>query len=269
MMMSPGKSLFLLALLVPSFSFAGGDNPPKITGVWKGVPVSPDDPNWHIEDIACMFNCSSAQYNRLLELLEDPGNREKSLSELYEESLEFASNYLATLLTDEGKRQQQNYKPGDDPTVDCTPDRDGLRHQVTAPVPMEIEQQNDKVFIRYEFWNAERTVFMDGRDHPTNGEQSRLGHSIGHYEGSTLVIDTVDVIPMSVVNLPGGPLFTAPGTIFGERYTITDDGKRLVLEYSINDPVNFHTPFKGIVTYLLAPDWELGEWKCEAVTGKF
>ena len=260
--------LTLLAAIVPLLACAENATPPELTGVWKTVAVSPDDPNWHVEDIACMFNCSAVQYNFLLDLLQDPENDNKSLSELFEESQTYATTHLAELVTPEAKLQQEAYDPTDDPTVDCSPDGDGLRHQVTAPVPMQIEQHPDTVIFRYEYWNAVRTIYMDGRGHPTDVDQSRLGHSIGHYEDTSLVIDTVGMIPMAV-NLPSGHLKTSPNARFGEHYTLTDNGKRLVLEYTIDDPMYFRTPYKGIVTFLLAPDWELGEWKCEAITGEF
>lgn len=268
MLISLRRTLVLLATVVPILASAADDDIPNLIGVWKTVPVSLDDPNWHIADIACMFNCSAVQYNYLLDLLAEPDNEEKSLTELFEESQEYAAKYLAELVTPEAKRQQETFNPSDDPTLDCSPDGDGLRHQVTAPVPMQIEQHSDKVILRYEYWNAERTVFMDGRTHPTDAAQSRLGHSIGQYEGSTLVVESVNMIPMSV-NLPDGRVVTGPGATFGERYTLTDGGERLVLEYSIDDPVHFRMPYKGIITYLLARDWELGEWKCEAITGEF
>jgi len=260
--------LTLIAAIFPLLACAATEPPPGLTGVWKTVAVSPDDPNWHIEDIACMFNCSAVQYNFLLELLKDSVNNDKPLTELFEESQTYATSYLADLVTPEAKRQQEAFDPTSDPTVDCSPDGDGLRHQVTAPVPMQIEQHRDKVIFRYEYWNAVRTIYMDGRGHPTDVAESRLGHSIGHYEDASLVIDTVGMIPMSV-NLPGGPVRTSPNARFVEHYTLTDEGKRLVLEYTIDDPMYFRTPYKGIVTFLLAPDWELGEWNCEAITGKF
>jgi hypothetical protein len=49
--------------------------------------------------------------------------------------------------------------------------------------------------IRYEYWNAVRTVYMDGRPDPPDIAPSWLGHSIGWFEGATLVVDTSGLIP--------------------------------------------------------------------------
>ena len=53
-----------------------------------------------------------------------------------------------------------------------------------------IEILDDRVMLRNEFFDTERTVWLDGRQHPENGERTNHGHSIGHWEGDTLVVDT-------------------------------------------------------------------------------
>ena len=72
----------------------------------------------------------------------------------------------SNLLTPAGLEKQAQYDPAQGAALDCTPEGDSLRHQITAPVPMEIEQFDDKVVFRYEYWNAVRTVYLDGRTLP-------------------------------------------------------------------------------------------------------
>jgi hypothetical protein len=45
--------------------------------------------------------------------------------------------------------------------------------------------------------NRLRRIYTDGRSHPANPEPTFHGHSIGHWEGSTLVVDTVGVVPQA------------------------------------------------------------------------
>ena len=58
--------------------------------------------------------------------------------------------------------------------------------------PFEIVQTANRILFLYEggghVW---RQIWMDGRDHPKDPNPDWLGHSIGHWEGSTLVVDTV------------------------------------------------------------------------------
>ena len=55
---------------------------------------------------------------------------------------------------------------------------------------IEINEDEQIILIRSEFWDEERTVYMDGRGHPGEGERYASGHSIGRWDGETLVIDT-------------------------------------------------------------------------------
>ena len=45
--------------------------------------------------------------------------------------------------------------------------------------------------------NRIRRIYTDGRGHPDVSDPSFHGHSIGHWEGDTLVVDTVDIIPQA------------------------------------------------------------------------
>ena len=134
---------------------------------------------------------------------------------------------------------------------------------------MEIEQFDDKVIFRYEYWNAVRTVYLDGRALPPDASRTRLGHSTGYYEGNTLVVETTHVIP-NVIGVPGGgALAPDPDTRFVERYTHHAGNGRLDLELAIIDPVHFRRPYENQRSFLPEPDWELEEFVCEAITGEY
>ena len=67
----------------------------------------------------------------------------------------------------------------------------GLVAGLTSPHCLsEIEIFDDRVIIRDEWFDAERVMDADGREHPVDGERTRLGHSVGRWEGDTLVVDT-------------------------------------------------------------------------------
>jgi len=58
-----------------------------------------------------------------------------------------------------------------------------------------IEQDDNKVTLTYGFMNIVRTIHLDMDEHPDNIELTRAGHSVGHWEGNTLVVDTVGFLP--------------------------------------------------------------------------
>ena len=77
-----------------------------------------------------------------------------------------------------------------DPEGFCLPP--GGPRSMGTPYPAEIVQHRDRIFIIFEggghVW---REIHMDGREHPENPSLSYFGHSVGHWEGDTLVVDTV------------------------------------------------------------------------------
>ncbi len=249
---------------------AGDIEPPKISGVWTNALLSPEDERWRIVDIACARGgCSLTGFTYLQGLLNDEKNADRSVKELYFDMGDYEKEQNKNLLTPLGQKKQAEYKPSEGAALDCTPEGDSLRHQMLAPLPMEIEQLEDRVIFRYEYWNAVRTVYLDGRAYPEGNPATRLGHSVGHYEGPTLVVKTTHVIP-NVTSVPGGGAFApAPDAIFEERYTHNADNSRLDLELTIIDPVHFRKPYGNQRSFLPAPDWELDEFVCEAITGEY
>ena len=161
------------------------------------------------------------------------------MRELVAETQAYNSKHISALLTPLAVKKAAQYDPAKGAALDCDPDGDGWRHQILAPLPIVIEQYNDTVVILYEYWNAVRTVYMDGRGHPADAPLTRLGHSIGRYEGSTLVVETTALQP-NLIGIPGGgALLHSNDAIAIERYTRSPDGNRLDLEWSMVDPVHF------------------------------
>lgn len=58
-----------------------------------------------------------------------------------------------------------------------------------------IEQDDDSITLTYGFMDIVRTIHLNMDSHPEDIEPSRAGHSIGKWEGNTLVVDTVGFLP--------------------------------------------------------------------------
>ena len=156
----------------------------------------------------------------------------------------------------------------EDAALDCTPKGDGLQHQIAAPPAIKFEVLADRILIRYEYWNAVRTIYMDGRPVPDDFPASRLGFSTGRYEGNALIVDTVALEP-SQISLMGNKFFLDDDARFVEKHELSDDGTRMDIEWSVIDPVNLRGPYTGRMAWLLAPGWELDKWSCDAITGEY
>lgn len=241
---------------------------PAFSGVWKSPGIALDDMAWSIADLACRNGCSQVSYEYLNDLLGDPANDDASVFELYNDTQAFNRNYVSSLIRPETLQTMADYDAADDAALDCTPEGDGLQHQLRAPPAIEFEQHADRIVIRYEYWNAVRNIFLDGRMATADVEPTRLGYSVGRFEDGVLVVDTANLIP-SQISLIGNKFYLSEEARFIERYKMSDDGMRLDIEWSVIDPVNLRGPYTGVMAWLRAPGWELHEWRCEAITGEF
>jgi hypothetical protein len=85
-----------------------------------------------------------------------------------------------------------------------------------------------------------RTVYMDGRTHPANLSPRPRGHSVGHWEGDTLVIDTVGFDEGAWIDNLGMPTTEKLHTI--EKFTRTDFGT-IKYEITVDDPGAYTAPW--------------------------
>ena len=137
---------------------------------------------------------------------------------------------------------------------------------LVAPYLHEIELREDAVVIRNERFNAERIIYTDGRGHPENGERTNQGHSIGRWEGDTLVVDTAlfadHRAPISgQQGNEGVPAGAAKRAV--ERYTLSEDGTRLLIDFTVEDPEYLAEPFSGHVEWYYAPHFEMLGFGCD------
>lgn len=243
---------------------------PKLAGFYLTHSVALDDPRWRIEDLACRGSCSLGGFKHLQALLNDPKNTDRSVKELLQDVAAFSKKESEGLMTQAAKEKAKRYDPAADPVIEeCKPDHDGWKHQLLAPLPMQIDQYDDRVELRYEYWNVVRTVYTDGRGFKPNVPPSRLGQSIGRYEGKTLVVETTGILP-NLFQLPGmGGFKHSDQARALERYTLSEDGERLDLEWAFIDPENFVRPVQGQKSWLYSADGELEEFSCDAVTGQY
>ena len=103
-----------------------------------------------------------------------------------------------------------------------------------------------------------RQVFLDGRGHPPDPNPSWMGHSVGRWEGETLVVDTVGFNDRSwIIVYPHTEALRMT-----ERYRRVDFG-RLEILVTFEDPGAFAKPWTWNLTWHLAPQEELIEFVCE------
>jgi hypothetical protein len=132
---------------------------------------------------------------------------------------------------------------------------------VQLPYLYEIEVLDDRVLISSEFYAVERTIYMDGREHPQDGERTIQGHSIGRWEGATLVVDTQLFADSRLGHGPGVPSGSRKHTI--ERFERSADGTELGVEIYVEDPEFVTEPYSVSVTWTYAPERQMDSFGCD------
>lgn len=148
-----------------------------------------------------------------------------------------------------------------DPTSRCLPQ--GMPRFMVASYPLEILQTKGQVTIIAEWSSQVRRIFTDGRGHPPADEVDVTfnGHSIGHWEGQTLVVDTIGI--RGDTSFDASPLTHSDQLTVGERIYLKDP-KTLVVDLTVTDPGAFTAPWKVRRTYRHGgPDARIMEYVCE------
>ena len=132
----------------------------------------------------------------------------------------------------------------------------GLPRLMNHVGPFEILQSKSRVLVLFETNNSIEQIWTDGRGHPEDLDPSWMGHSIGHWEGATLVVDIVGLTDKSWLDTAGHPHSDALHVI--ERIRRVDHDS-LENTLTFEDPKAYTRTWTSIVNYKLRPDWSLKE----------
>jgi hypothetical protein len=158
--------------------------------------------------------------------------------------------------TPEGAKRYQGKRI--DFTAYCLPW--GYSRAGQVEYPLEIIQKPERLAFLFESNNVFHVVFTDGRDHPKDLEPNWLGHSVGKWEGDTLVIDTIGFNGKTYIDTAEHPSSDALHVI--ERISYMDR-QHLNYEITWEDPKMYTKPFKNTRVYArMKPGDELMEYWC-------
>ena len=139
-----------------------------------------------------------------------------------------------------GKQKYDTVDHSKDPLAYCLPI--GPNRGMQAPMPFQIVQAKDVITILLEMQNTFRIIYMDGRGHPDilQDYPQWMGHSIGHFEGNTLVVETVGVDARTWIDTEGKEHSDKLRLV--ERFQKTNDNL-INWTVTIEDPVFYTQPW--------------------------
>ncbi len=161
--------------------------------------------------------------------------------------------------TDWGSKAYKDYNPKNDYAGACLPY--GFPRAIAGLHPLQLVQNDDFLAFLFEQNSWFTVVPIDGRPHPKDAKDNPtwFGNSVGHWEGDTLVIDTIGTNGYTMLDY-SHPHSTELHLI--QKFTRTDFG-HMDYEMTVDDPKAYKGLIKNQRTFLLRPEWETMEYSCE------
>lgn len=169
------------------------------------------------------------------------------------------------LLPGPAKLLEQRFKDADEGKIfantlaDCLPG--GVPEMdFGAAYPVQILETPGQVTMLYEEQNHFRIIRLNAK-HQVDPDPSFMGDSVGHWDGDTLVVDTIGLNDQTTLDMVGTPHSDALHVI--ERFRRIALNK-LQIDVTIDDKKTFSRPWHTKVTYRAAgPDTQMAEYICE------
>ena len=156
--------------------------------------------------------------------------------------------------TQEG-RPQSGGKDELDPIMYCFPP--GIpRAYLSDEHPFEIVQMPGRLYMIFEINRQARAIYTDGRRHPEGAPSSFMGHSVGRWEGDTLVVETVGLNDLTWLDGLGHPHTDA---LRVEERIRRMDQDTLEINFLFDDPKAYTKPWTGKKGFKLRPNLEIME----------
>ena len=161
--------------------------------------------------------------------------------------------------TEKGQAAQKAANPNVSSQADCIPIGEPV--VMVYPVANSIKIEKDKVVIKTDWMDTERTVYLDNRKPPAATQTFLHGFSVGHWEGKTLVVETTNFKEHQ--SGLGTTLPSSTQKKLTERFELGEDGKTLKYSGSVEDPVYLTAPGTFNATWEYRPGMPFSNQKCD------
>jgi hypothetical protein len=162
-------------------------------------------------------------------------------------------------VTEKGRAAMATIDPRATTQKDCIPI--GVPAVMFYPVANTITVQRDRVVMKVDWMESERTIFLDGRRHPPASDTFLHGHSVGRWEGDTLVAETTNFRDHPMGLSASLPSSTQKRVI--ERFRLSPDRKDLIYSGVIEDPLYLSRPVEWSGQWVYRPNMPHSNEKCD------
>ncbi len=160
-------------------------------------------------------------------------------------------------LNEAGRAARAAFDPQNTPAMECVPPN--LPAMLFLPYIYEITTNGDEIRLFQEYQSIDRRVTL-GASEPDTGPPG-FGARVGRMEGETLVIESRGFEP-NLAGLasgwePNGNGADVPSSAektLVERYSLSPDGNKLTVQYTLDDPVYLSEPYVSEIVWDRVPD---------------
>jgi hypothetical protein len=245
----------LFALITPAQSSQDFNRPAPTAADWAAIAKLPDFTGvWEMPlgDSSLVVPPGAAKQNA-----QKPRSMSRRPAFPQQPSLDFTPAWTAKIA--ELKAQP----PQDNPQANCVPN--GMPDIMAQPYPYDFLLTPGQVTIIGEAYRMIRYIYTDGRPLPKDPDPTFWGTSVGHWEGNTLVAETVGILPQTDI-VPGSGIehrFPHSGQMkIIERFRLLDPDT-MSIQTTIIDPVVLAHPYTTTQTLKRHRDWTIDEYICE------
>ena len=184
----------------------------------------------------------------------------------------FDHGFYAALLTpnEKGRAAQAAFNPmsAENPEATCVgrPTPSALLISGSYLLEFEIKPEQKVITMKSEWFNESRTIYMDGRKHPDPGVRLATGHSIGRWDGDTLVVDTANFADHRSPYQLGVPSGGQKHVV--EKYRLTRDGTHIDVDVMLEDPEYLAKPFVHHMQLVHSPHLKIYPAACDAESAR-
>jgi hypothetical protein len=171
-----------------------------------------------------------------------------------------AGNFGGLKLTPAAQEAARNWNPYDQLTVENACKPPSIVYAMQGPFPIEIFQSEAFVVIKLEYYDLVRIIFLDGRQAEPDYPNSKVGFSSGHWEGSTLVVETSHLEPATITN--NGLDHTENVKVL-ERFRLGADGQTLLSTQEFEDPAVIENRGVRFIAWRKQPGQHVFPYECD------
>jgi hypothetical protein len=152
---------------------------------------------------------------------------------------------------------------GENPELNCIgrPTPGPIVYTELYPMQIQFNEAEETITLSVQYFDSERTVYMDQREHPDTAERFAEGYSVGRWDGDTLIVETRNFEDHRSPYQNGTP--SGAQKLVVERYQLLEGGTHMAVEFTLEDPEYIVGSMTHRRDMIYSPHLEMTPFDCD------